>query len=269
MKIHLSKIMMLLIGGTLAVSALPVLKQSGQSSNTSNATNDLKRGLSKHSALPLIAEFEEGSVAGDEERERRQRRQHLSEGLYSRRISDPGANDQSETIDVTFIDEVKILKPGKRPDPPGLPISSKAVLIGTVESGKAYVSEDHTYVYSEYKIVVNDVLKADSDCVISIGSEITSWRPGGSVRFHSGHVKHFITAGRGFPELGTQYLFFLRRPDPDVFDYAIPTAFALKDQVVIPMDDRTDQNEFEGVKSIDFLDRVRKLIAEDIGGGKK
>ena len=83
---------------------------------------------------------------------------------------------------------------------------------------------------------------------------------GGSVKFHSGHIKHFVVAGRGFPEVGTQYVFFLRRPDKAVRDYVIPSAFSIKDQVVSPLDDGQDQASLDGISVDAFLDKLRHEI---------
>src|SRR6266496_892230 len=185
MKTYLPKILVLAIGGVLAMSSFHVRSQSERSSTTQSSTTlsaktKLQQLLGKHSALPLVGEFDEAPVETQEDHQRRQERQRRCEGLFSRRILDPGTqevNSQAETFNVTFIDGVTILKPGERPDPPGLPIPSAAVVIGTAVSGKAYVSEDHTYVYSEYKIAVNEVVKPDPETAIAIGGEITTWRP--------------------------------------------------------------------------------------------
>ncbi|HEY0365261.1 MAG TPA: hypothetical protein VGC73_02240, partial [Pyrinomonadaceae bacterium] len=118
-----------------------------------------------------------------------------------------------------------------------------------------------------YRVAVNEILKPDPESVISVQDELTTWRPGGSLQFHSGHIKHFIISGRGFPEVGTQYVFFLRRADNEVDDYAIATAFSIKDQVVAPLDDANDQVSFENMRLNDFLNQLRQEIAVRQEGG--
>jgi hypothetical protein len=246
MKNYILKVLVFAIGGAL------VLPPQG----------DLRKLLSKHSALPLIARFDEPSVQQDpQEQERRQIRDRLSKGVYTHKvILDPGVrevNGQAEGIDLTFIDSVQIVKPGERPDPIGLPISGSIIVIGTVTSGKAYINQEHTGVFSEYRVAVKEVLKPDPESAISAQDEVTTWTAGGSLQFQSGHIRHFVIAGRGFPEVGTQYVFFLRRPDRNVKDYAISTAFSIKDQVVSPLDDGQDKNSLDGMPLIDFLDKLR------------
>jgi hypothetical protein len=162
---------------------------------------------------------------------------------------------------------VRILKPGEHPDPPALPVSSTAIVIGTVTTAKAFVSEDGTFVYSDYQTQINEVLKPDPNGAIAIGDQITAWTIGGSIHFPSGHIKHFIIPGRGFPEIGTQYLFFLWRADSKVDAYAISTAFAIKDGVVHPLDDGQHAAQFDCMPAIEFLNVVRAAIPNVQAGG--
>ena len=105
-----------------------------------------------------------------------------------------------------------------------------------------------------------EVLKSDPTSVISAGDEISAWRMGGSLKFHSGNVKHFLVAGVGFPRVGTDYLFFLRSTDARIKDYAISTAFSLSDQVVYSLDANSSQCAFDATRANDFLRTVREEI---------
>lgn len=266
------KTLLLVITVTLVTISLPARNQFGQVSTELHAKPKLREILSKHSALPPSAQFGQAQAESAQDQERLQSRQRVSHGLYSgkKRLFDPGTrevNGQAETFDLKFINGVKITKPGERKDLAGLPVSDSIIVIGTVLSGKAYVNQESTGVFSEYRVVVNEVLKPDPETVISARAELTTWRPGGSVQFHSGHLKHFIISGRGFPEVGTQYVFFLRRADKEVIDYAISTAFSIKDQVVSPLDDGQDQTSFDGMRLSDFLDKLRQEIAVREPGG--
>jgi hypothetical protein len=169
-------------------------------------------------------------------------------------------NGNSQTIELTFIDGVTILKPGEIKDPPGLPILGNSVVLGKITSGDAYLNEERTGVFTEYLITVTEVLKSDPTSVISTGDEISAWRMGGSLKFHSGHLKHFLIGGVGFPKVGTDYLFFLRTTDARIKDYAISTAFSLSDQVVYSLDASSVQSAFDGAGSRDFLRIVRNEI---------
>ena len=274
MKNYVPKILVILIGAIIATIALPVRSQFGQTAASGGPPPQvtLRKALSKHSALPLVARYDEPPVPQDpQDQERRLSRSRLSHGLYSGRlILDPGTrevNGQAETVDLTFINSVKILKPGDIKDPAGLPISGSIIVIGTITSGKAYVNQGHDGVFSEYKIAVSDVLKSDPDDAIRAGDGITAWQPGGSLQFQSGHIKHVVVAGRGFPEVGTQYVLFLRRADKNVKDYALSSAYSIKDQLVSPLNDADDQASFDGMRLENFLTKLRQEISVRQEGG--
>jgi hypothetical protein len=160
MKKHQAYILLVGTFGLLAISWFLSSGQADQSTTTkTSGSAALKKMLPKNSSRPPLGELQ--SPAEDPENHfQRQLREALGGGRYRRGISDPGGrevNGQAETLVLTFIDGVTILKPGEQADPPGLPISSTAVVIGTVRSGRAFVSEDHTFVYSDYQVEINEV----------------------------------------------------------------------------------------------------------------
>jgi len=272
MQNYVPKILLLVAGIVLATMSFPARNQLGQAPRGVPDKDDLRKILSKHSALPPVARFDEPSVPQDaQEQARRQSRDRLGKGTYTHKvILDPGVRDpngQAESIDLTFIDGVTILKPGQRPDPNGLPITDTIIVIGTVSSAKAYVNQEHNGVFSEYRLAITDVLKPDPDSVILARDEVPAWLPGGTLQFQSGHITHFVTAGCNYPDVGTPYVFFLRRPDKTVKDYVISTAYSIKDQVVSPLDDANDQRPFDGMAVNDFLDKLRHEISVRREGG--
>ena len=273
MKNYFTKIPLLMAGVALAAIAFPTRNQLRPVPPGVSMRDELRKILPKHSTLPPVAQWQEPSIPQDpQDQERRVHRERLKGLNKYKPILDPGVreiNGQAESIDLTFIDEVQIIKPGEIADPAGLPIRGCVIVIGTVSSGNAYVTQGHTLVFSEYKVEVQEVLKADPASVISARDMLTIWRSGGSIQFPSGHITHYIIGGRGFPELGTQYVFFLRRPDKTVDDYAINTAYSIKDQAVSPLDDILYKNPFDGIPAKEFLDKLRHEISVRREGGNE
>jgi hypothetical protein len=271
MQNYFAKILLLMAGVVFAAVSFPARNQVRPSPPGTSVRDDLRKILPKHSAMPPVARFDDSSVPQDpQDQERRVHRDRLKGRDNHPLIRDPGVREidgQAENIALTIVDGVQIIKPGELPDPPGLPISGCIIVIGTVTSGNAYLNQEHTGLFSEYKVAVDEVLKSDPESVISAHDEITAWRSGGSLQFPSGHIKHFITAGRGFPEVGTQYVFFLRRPDKTVRDYAINTAYSVKDQVVLALDDIAYKRPFDGMRATEFLDKLRQEINARREGG--
>jgi len=258
MKIHYVRRFSLVIVA-VCLACIPL----GSRSQTPKTNNALEI-LPGHSGTPPIAQLDSQAAVSSQEKERRNSRTSLSRGIFAHSVfTDPGTpvvNGQSETVDLTFIDSVTILKAGEIKDPPGLPILNTSVVIGKIESGNAYVNDERSGVFSEYKILVKEVLKTDPKSIVSAGDELDAWRLGGSLKFHSGHLKHFLISGTGFPRVGADYLFFLHTTDARIKDYAITAAFSLTDQVVYSLDAPQDQCAFDGTSIENFLNTVRKEI---------
>jgi hypothetical protein len=273
MKNNLLKVLFLMMAGVLGASWFHTSGQSGQTKSPFSAPpalSDILEKDGKHSARPPRAEFGRGAVESQQAHERRLIREKLhGKHFYRRQIADPGSeevNGQAETMLLTFVDGVTILKPGQVPDPPGLPVSSPAVVVATVLSGEAFVSEDRDFVYSDYQTKIDQILKPDAGKELRVGERITTWVPGGSVHFPSGHLKHFLVAGRGFPEVGTQYVLFLGRDDSRLSEYEIWAAYALKDGVVLPLD--AGHERYEGMNAADFLATLQEAVKTQWGGLK-
>jgi hypothetical protein len=225
---------------------------------------------SKHSARPPVGEFGETSTESKSDHDRRLMREKSHEHFYRRLIQDPGTkevNGQVETVMLSFVDGVTILKPGQAPDPQGLPISAASVVVGTVQQGKAFVADSRQFVYSDYEVKIDRILKADIGKALHVGDKITGWVPGGTVHFPSGHIKHFLISGRGFPEVGTQYVLFLGRDDPRVEEYEIWTGYALKNGLVFPLDGANER--FESTNADIFLATIEDAISKQAGGGQQ
>jgi hypothetical protein len=136
---------------------------------------------------------------------------------------------------------------------------SSAVVMGTVLSGKAYVSKDHTSVYSDYQVRIDKVLKQDPTTNLTVGGRLVATRGGGIIHFPSGHIRHYINHGEGSPAIGSQYLFFLIKPtDFPAPEYDVIMGYELRNGQVRPLDDIS--MEFDNVNETEFLSKVQAAI---------
>ncbi len=111
---------------------------------------------------------------------------------------------------------------------PALPVArSRAVVIGQITHAEAYLSTDKTGVYSEFTILIDKVLKNESDISMVSGAAVVPIRSGGRVRFPSGHVTLQYTRGQGMPRIGKRYVFFLTRENLE-HNLDILTGYELK-----------------------------------------
>jgi hypothetical protein len=225
------------------------------------AAGDLRK-TSVYSGLPVIGEFQPQQQEPAADYTRRQiREQRYSASSLRRRIVDPGSpvGGLAESSHLRFINSVTI---GPSPDSRGIPASvATAVVTGTILSGKCFLNSDQKFVYTDYLLKIDQVLKQDPMPNFKVGAQITVSRPGGAVRFPSGHVKNFLYPGQGFPAIGSQYILFLWKAIPNLPEYEIlsDSGYELKSGRVYPLDDCN--LEYEDMSSPVFLDLVHKAIA--------
>ena len=167
------------------------------------------------------------------------------------------------------------------PEEPAIPVAeSDAILIGDIVGANAYLSTDKTSIYSEFTLLVWEVIK-DSSAAISTGVPVTIERSGGALRFPSGKVLIRGLLGKPLPLISRRYVFFLKR-NPEGEDFSIITAYELRGGQVFPLDGISPKGEvvvpfaayqkYKGVDEPSFLVTIRTLtqssLGSPVGGGK-
>jgi hypothetical protein len=217
----------------------------------------------KYSALPAKGEFQDNQfieLAPDQDR--RVVRESRYKNTYQE-IADPAgtsAPGPGEDTIVVISDYAEPLDP--------FPVArSAAIVVGTVLSGKAFVSKDRTYVYSDYQVRVDQVIKQDSSANLAVGGQIVVSRGGGTIHFPSGRVRNYINHGEGCPAAGAPYLFFLVKPnfpEPE-YEVIIGAAYELRGGKVHPLDD-AQLGPFDNMSEPVFMGKVEQALAQK--GGK-
>jgi hypothetical protein len=233
----------------------------GQQSPTSQSN----KKPSKHSGLPVVGEFQSKPESPEDHAHRLLREERYGKSPTLRSVRDPGLGGPAETTDLIFIDYVVT---GKPQEPRGIPgVSATAIVIGTVVSGRAFATEAHNYVYTDYRIRVDEILKQDPAANLAVGGEVVAAREGGAIHFPSGHITNYITQGHGLPGIGSQYILFLQAiPDVSEYDIIFDAGYQLKDGRVYSLDDVNA--EYDGLAAVIFLGRITKAVAGSQNGGK-
>ncbi len=264
----LKRLPYLMLALFLAILAVPLRASPPQTAQTKQPDKDrftaggqLRRPTT-YSGLPIVGEFQGGQFESAPDSERRQiREKRYSDSNSPRQLAtDPGlfVNGQTETTALRFIDYNVV----GSPDPKGIPAStSTAIVIGTVTGGKSFITKNHAYVYTDYTVRVDQILKQDQATSLSVGGELVAAREGGAIRYPSGHVKNVLTAGHGLPAVGAQYILFLWKPIPNFPEYEIifDSGYQVQSGRVYPLDDVN--SHYVGVDLPVFLDEVNKAIA--------
>jgi len=149
---------------------------------------------------------------------------------------------------------------------PALPVAkSDLVVIGEVVDAEALLSGSKDWVYSEFTIRVDEVLKNTSNVTLTQGASVIADRDGGGVRFPSGRVTIQYIAGQGMPRVGRRYALFLTVDDQEQ-GFHILTGYELRGGRVIPVDNPAGgthpiATKYNGVDEASFLSDLRSSIA--------
>lgn len=147
------------------------------------------------------------------------------------------------------------------PDLPAFPArESKVVLIGQIASAAAYLSNDKTGVYSEFTVVVEEVLKNDLAEQPLAGSSIAVTREGGRIRFPSGRMHWYGIDRQSMPRIGDRYVLFLSGETEETL--TILTGYELAAGKVMPLDDLNNPNRYQDADELSFLKSLRESLTD-------
>lgn len=208
-----------IIGLILLVAGVIALTMPGQSQKTSTIAKE-KPQRSRNLPIVDFAQAKPPNAALEA-------KQKVKASRYDRH--------SSQVIEEGHMIERRVWTSHWSSDLTALPFEqSDVVLIGTVMSSAAHLSNDKTGIYSEFEVQVEETLKHSPKDSINPGTTVCLERFGGAVRFPSGVIQKYETTGQGMPGLGERYVFFLKRMDKE--EFSIITGYQLDGGVVIPLD---------------------------------
>ncbi|MGI8642366.1 MAG: hypothetical protein ACR2MG_20755 [Pyrinomonadaceae bacterium] len=159
-------------------------------------------------------------------------------------------------------------------DLPPLPVEkSNLVLIGKIVQAQAYLSDNKTSVYSEFKIEVEKVLKNNKKKDFEEDKYINVEREGGIVRFLSGYETFYFVSGQRMPKVNHRYVLFLTHEFPllgyQKRDFYLLTAYELREGNVFPLDEPGGGTHpiatlYKGKKETVLLNNLQDVINNSI-----
>ena len=143
------------------------------------------------------------------------------------------------------------------PPPPLFPVDESAlIVIGRIIKVDAFLSNDKGSVYSEYTILVDEVLKGINSN-LEYSKEVLADREGGVVLYPYGHRVLYQSSERGLPQVGNEYIFFLVKDNLSP-NYSILTSYEFDERgVVRQMEMGRPFEEFKHTNKTDFIGAVR------------
>jgi hypothetical protein len=242
----LTYFLLVLVAGTIVFSAvrhpkpIPTATVTGSQSNR----DDYKKIKERFPTADYDGNQDLPDPEKNAKRKAKQKRYNDNELVDSR--GEPGADEAA-----LFLEPHSTL--------PALPVAeSEIVVVGTIATAEALLSESKRNVFSEFTVTVEDVLKSKSQGVEQ-GSVLTIDRVGGHVKYPNGHRILYRIAGLNMPQTGGRYLLFLTLKHNNE-DISILTAYQLTPNGAIPLDEPYHVASLTGVSEVDILQRVRNLI---------
>src|SRR6266404_6410310 len=233
-------IILIAIAVMFSTSSSVRLQTQGNSSNKRQQVPDLEQWP--------VADFDESLPTEPAKRAKRQARNKK----YDKSEWPILANDVADST--VRLHEVN-------PDLPAFPVrESRVVLIGQIASAAAYLSNDKTGVYSEFTVIVEEVLKNDLAGQPRAGSSIAVTREGGRIRFPSGRMHWYGMGRQSMPGMGGRYVLFLSGETEETL--TILTGYELTTSKVMPLDDLNNPNKYRDADEVTFLKSLRASLTD-------
>lgn len=180
--------------------------------------------------------------------------------LAKRQLRSSRFDKSSQAIDPTNAAEVTTDFSHWAAGLPALPVDkSSAVVIGEMADANAYLSNDKTGVYAEFVLHVDKVLKDDSK-QLTTGCSILVARAGGRVRFPTGRIGQYFTAGQGMPRVGQRYVLFLVSSEEQKYFYIL-TGYELREGHILLLDNPGSGHPITAYKGKDELSLLKDIQA--------
>lgn len=145
--------------------------------------------------------------------------------------------------------------------PPLIPTrESDLIVIGKAVEVTAHLSNDKTGVYSEFTFRISQVMKNSNPLKPKQGSSITFDRPGGVVCYPTGQKVLYEHGQKGMPEVGREYLLFLRT-DTTSDNYDVITVYELRDVSTVPLDSGRNVEDIKRMGKSAFVQTVRDELS--------
>jgi hypothetical protein len=240
----LTYFLLVLVAGTIILSAVRYPKPIPTAIANQKNREDYKK---VNERFPT-ADYDDKQDLPDPEKKakRKAKQKRYDDGNFVYNNVEPGVDEAALTLEPHFTF-------------PALPVAeSEIVVVGTIGTAQAHLSESKRNVFSEFTLTVEDVLKSKVQGVAQ-GSVLTIDRVGGHVKYPNGHRVLYRITGLNMPQVGGRYLLFLTLKHNNE-DISILTAYRLTPNGALPLDDLDQVASLTGVTEIDILQRVRDLV---------
>jgi hypothetical protein len=183
-----------------------------------------------------------------------------------RDIVEQEANKGTDEVSVTVLPRLPELAPASGGASTvrtleDLASNSDAIVVGTVTSKTSQLTEDGTFVFTDYILIAEEVLKDYSAAGINPFSNLTVTRPGGKILLN-GRVVNAIDKSFGRLVVGSRYVLFLKHVSSTGAYRSVNDkgSFGLDNNCVVTLTEAPDAEARSGRDAASFIREVRSAI---------
>jgi hypothetical protein len=143
----------------------------------------------------------------------------------------------------------------------GMTCDSDTILIGQVKDKVSQLTENGEFTFTDYEIIVEDVLKNNAAVLINPQGNITVTRPGGAIELNGRIIRGIDLSYKPF-EMGSRVLLFLKFiPATGAYEtFRSEGGFMLTGNELVKLTDETFPAELEREKDASsFVNKIRNL----------
>ena len=136
--------------------------------------------------------------------------------LYKTYGSGPDLRKQAATSEGDITKEITFGNIFSSGEPNSLPpflnaitCDADAIVIGTPKSESSQFTENGSFIFTDYEVTVEQVLKDNATAPIQVGSNLIVTRPGGAIKLNGRNIRALIEDFKLF-KTGERYVLFLR-----------------------------------------------------------
>lgn len=179
-----------------------------------------------------------------------------SQGRRLRELTASGTGDITITAEEPFI---IYTEPPRSPALQTIVCNAEAIVAGVINDGSPQLTEDESFLFTEYTMTVEKVVKDNAAVPIQIGTNISVVRDGGEGRINGRTIHAKVEGFKSF-EVGKRYILFLRFiPETDSYLAYANGSFELSEEKIIPLGKLKDQPKDE----ITFLNAVHTIVSSN------
>lgn len=181
-----------------------------------------------------------------------------SQGRKLRDLAAQGTGDILITVEEPFIIRTPDKETPRARFPQDAVCKAEAVVVGTLDDDSPQMTEDESFLFTEYAMSVTEVIKDNAIAPIPQGSNITVVRDGGTGQLDGRIIRARVEGFKSFT-VGKRYLLFLRYiPETGSYLAYANGSFELNANEVIPSG---RMPESESRDAMAFLSAIRAATA--------